>query len=125
MAGGRYDGLISQMGGPSIPGIGWAAGVERLADVPIYATDALVRRATALQLTADARAPVASVPRALWAELGLQPGDRVVLTQGSARAVLPAQCDPTLAANTVRVPAGHPHTAALGAMFGVLAVAKA
>jgi len=30
LAGGRYDGLISQMGGPEIPGIGWAAGVERL-----------------------------------------------------------------------------------------------
>jgi len=31
LAGGRYDGLIQQMGGPSIPGVGWAAGVERLA----------------------------------------------------------------------------------------------
>lgn len=31
MAGGRYDGLIGQMGGPHTPGIGWAAGVERLA----------------------------------------------------------------------------------------------
>ncbi len=31
MAGGRYDGLIQQMGGPSTPGVGWAAGVERLA----------------------------------------------------------------------------------------------
>ena len=30
LAGGRYDGLIGQMGGPSTPGIGWAAGVERL-----------------------------------------------------------------------------------------------
>jgi histidyl-tRNA synthetase len=31
LAGGRYDGLIGQMGGPSTPGIGWAAGIERLA----------------------------------------------------------------------------------------------
>ncbi len=31
MAGGRYDGLIEQMGGPPTPGVGWAAGVERLA----------------------------------------------------------------------------------------------
>ena len=30
LAGGRYDGLISQMGGPETPGVGWAAGVERL-----------------------------------------------------------------------------------------------
>jgi histidyl-tRNA synthetase len=30
LAGGRYDGLIETMGGPPTPGIGWAAGVERL-----------------------------------------------------------------------------------------------
>jgi histidyl-tRNA synthetase len=28
--GGRYDGLIEQIGGPPTPGIGWAAGVERM-----------------------------------------------------------------------------------------------
>jgi len=31
VAGGRYDGLIKQMGGPQTPGTGWAAGIERLA----------------------------------------------------------------------------------------------
>ena len=31
VAGGRYDGLIKQMGGPQTPGVGWAAGIERLA----------------------------------------------------------------------------------------------
>lgn len=31
IAGGRYDGLVEQMGGPPTPGVGWAAGVERLA----------------------------------------------------------------------------------------------
>jgi len=31
LAGGRYDGLIKDMGGPPTAGIGWAAGVERLA----------------------------------------------------------------------------------------------
>jgi len=30
LAGGRYDGLSKQMGGPEAPGVGWAAGVERL-----------------------------------------------------------------------------------------------
>jgi histidyl-tRNA synthetase len=28
--GGRYDGLVEQLGGPPTPGIGWAAGVERI-----------------------------------------------------------------------------------------------
>jgi histidyl-tRNA synthetase len=31
LAGGRYDGLVAAMGGPDTPGIGWAAGIERLA----------------------------------------------------------------------------------------------
>lgn len=31
LAGGRYDGLVAQMGGGDVPGIGWACGVERLA----------------------------------------------------------------------------------------------
>ena len=31
VAGGRYDGLVETMGGPPTPGVGWAAGVERLA----------------------------------------------------------------------------------------------
>jgi len=30
MAGGRYDGLVQQMGGPPTPAVGWAAGIERL-----------------------------------------------------------------------------------------------
>lgn len=30
MAGGRYDGLIEQLGGQPTPGVGWAAGIERL-----------------------------------------------------------------------------------------------
>jgi histidyl-tRNA synthetase len=31
LAGGRYDGLIEQLGGASTPAVGWAAGIERLA----------------------------------------------------------------------------------------------
>jgi len=31
IAGGRYDGLVENLGGPDIPGIGWACGIERLA----------------------------------------------------------------------------------------------
>ena len=38
LSGGRYDGLIETFGGPKTPGVGWAAGVDRLAlmlnDIP-------------------------------------------------------------------------------------------
>jgi NADH-quinone oxidoreductase subunit G len=101
------------------------SGLQRVADVPIYSADALVRRAGALQRTADAHAPIVGLPSALWQQLGLQRGDKVALSQGGAATVLAAREDATLAANTVRVAAGHADTAQLGAMFGAIRVEKA
>jgi NADH-quinone oxidoreductase subunit G len=100
------------------------AGLQRVADVPVYATDSMVRRATSLQLAADARAPMVGLPSALWRQLGLQAGARVLVTQGEGAAVLPAREDATLAAGAVRIAAGHPSTAALGAMFGSVTIEK-
>jgi NADH-quinone oxidoreductase subunit G len=99
--------------------------LERIADVPIYATDAVVRRSTSLQLTADGREPVVGLPTALFEQLGLAEGARVRVTQGAASVVLPARHDASLAATAVRVSAGHPVTASLGPMFGALTVEKA
>jgi NADH-quinone oxidoreductase subunit G len=98
---------------------------ERVADVPIYATDSLVRRAASLQLTADARQPVVGLPTALWKQLGLQAGAKVAVHQGQGGVVLPAREDASLAEGTVRVAAGHASTVALGAMFGPITVEKA
>jgi NADH-quinone oxidoreductase subunit G len=100
-------------------------GLERLADLPIYSADALVRRSPALQATADAKGPVASLPQALWAELGLAEGAQVKVSQDGGAAVLPAVLDASLPANVVRVPAGTPATATLGASFGAIRVEKA
>ena len=96
--------------------------LERIAEVPIYATDAIVRRASSLQLTADARPPTAGIPSELAAERGIVDGTRVRITQGGASVVLPARVDPSLASNVVRVAAGHPLTAPLGPMFGPLEI---
>jgi NADH-quinone oxidoreductase subunit G len=100
-------------------------GLERITDVPIYGTDSLVRRATSLQLTTDARPPVASLSETTWAQLGLDVGASVRVTQGANQIVLPARLDKSLASNAVRVPTSHPLTAGLGAMFGAVAVEKA
>ncbi|MEO1090875.1 MAG: histidine--tRNA ligase [Pseudomonadota bacterium] len=54
IAGGRYDGLIEQLGGPPTPGVGWAGGIERLALL--------------LDETPAAAAPVALVPIGQTAE---------------------------------------------------------
>ena len=101
-----------------------ATGFERIADVPIYEADPLVRRATSLQLTADARAPSVGIPSGLWAQLGLQEGASVRVSQGSASAELPARLDATLNARTVRVSSGGAQTRTLGAMFGPITVDK-
>ncbi len=99
--------------------------LERVSDVPIYAADALVRRAASLQLTADAALPVVSLSSKMWAQLGLSPGMPVRVSQGAGIAILPAQLDATLAPLAVRVPAGHPATTNLGSMFGPISVEKA
>jgi NADH-quinone oxidoreductase subunit G len=102
-----------------------ASGLQRVADVPIYCSDLLVRRAASLHLTADAREPVVGIPTALWQQLGLGEQARVRVAQGEHSAVLPAREDKTLAEGAVRIAAGHTSTATLGAMFGAITVSKA
>ncbi|HRP95241.1 MAG TPA: NADH-quinone oxidoreductase subunit NuoG [Rhodocyclaceae bacterium] len=101
-----------------------AAGLERVTDVPIHFADPLVRRAEALQRTRDAAAPVARASAATLAALGVSPGERVRLRQGQATAELEIRSDDGVAANCVRVPAGHPATAALGPMSGAISVER-
>lgn len=99
--------------------------LERVADVPIYATDSLVRRSAPLQRSADARVPSVGLPSSLWRQLGLAKGDKVMVAQGQGAVVLAAREEPWLADGAVRVAAGHPDTVALGAMFGPITVEKA
>ncbi|MBP0624198.1 NADH-quinone oxidoreductase subunit NuoG [Cupriavidus consociatus] len=103
-----------------------ANGIERIADVPIYHADPIVRRADSLQLTAAARrAMQIALPADLFARLGIQSGDPVRVTQGQGSVVLPAVLEATLPANTVRVPAATPAAVGLGGMFGTVTVEKA
>jgi len=96
---------------------------ERIADVPIYATDAIVRRAPALQHTADAAAPVVGVSTPLWGALRLK--GKVLVSAGETTALMEAREDKTLAEGAVRIPAGHPAMAALGPMFGPVRIEAA
>ncbi|MES2162618.1 MAG: NADH-quinone oxidoreductase subunit NuoG [Pseudomonadota bacterium] len=102
-----------------------STGTERIADVPIYFADAVVRRAESLQKMADAAAPKAHLSTALAQQLGVAAGDKVKVTQGSGSAILVAAVDAKLPANAVRVAAAHASTTALGGMFGSITVEKA
>ena len=89
--------------------------VERVAEFGIYAGDPIVRRAPALQKTADAklsrslRANAATLSR-----LGLSAGDNARVRQGGGEATLPVAIDAALPDGTVRIARGVAETAALG-----------
>ena len=100
------------------------SGLERVSDVPIYQTDALVRRSDALQHTADAADPVAGVSGIVAARMGLVDGDVVRVTQGAWATDLPVRIDATLAEHAIRVSAGTVKSRTLGAMFGPITIDK-
>ncbi len=100
-------------------------GIERIADVPTYFSDAIVRRAHALQQTVEAEAPKAWLSPALAQHIGIAAGGQVRVRQGEGSAVLTAAIDGGLPDGVVRVSAAHSSTAGLGPMFGPLSVEKA
>lgn len=103
-----------------------ANGLERLADVNIYAGDQIVRRSSALQLTRDAkRGNQVGLNQNTFSELGLKEGDAVRVTQGTLSVDMPATLEVNLAPGAVRISAGTMASAKLGSMFGPVTVSKA
>ncbi|MBK7325738.1 MAG: hypothetical protein IPI89_06260 [Propionivibrio sp.] len=103
-----------------------AGGLQRIADVPIYATDPLVRRAASLQQTHDAAAPTARMCASTLAQaLGFVDGESVRVRQAQGEALMTASLDETVPAGCVRVATAHVSTAALGDMFGAINVERA
>ena len=112
------QGLIAQ---PVVP----TSGLQRVAEVPIYATDAIVRRSAPLQATHDALPPRAVMHSDEIKKLGLQPGEQVSVKVGQGSALLTLAVNDTLPKGVVRVAAAHAMTAGLGAMFGTITVERA
>jgi NADH-quinone oxidoreductase subunit G len=104
-----------------------SAGVtlERVTDVPIFRTDAMVRRAQALQDAFASRTPVARMHASTLAQLGVAQGTQVLVKAATGQLVLAAEQDNTLAPGAVRIAAGFEQTAALGSAFGQLRVERA
>ena len=92
-----------------------ASGIQRIAETPIYAADALVRRAPSLQKTRDGAAPMASMNRALADKLGLRDGDSVRVVQGGGVAEVGYAIDDKLPADCLRLAAAREETSGLGA----------
>jgi NADH-quinone oxidoreductase subunit G len=101
-----------------------AAGIARIAEVPIYAADALARRAPSLQKTRDAQVPVAMMNRALADQLALRDGDFVRVVQDGGEVTLPYALDDLLPANCARVALARAETAVLGASDAALTLER-
>lgn len=100
-------------------------GLQRVTDVPIYRTDALVRRSAPLQVTQASRAPVARMSAATLQQLGLAAGQQVRVKSAQGAVQLAAELDDGLPAGTVRVSAGFELSAALGSASAQLQVERA
>jgi NADH-quinone oxidoreductase subunit G len=102
-----------------------AAPLERVGDVSIYGVDALVRRASALQQTADgADAQVRLAPEQARA-LGVEEGDAALVSQGDAHVVIRVALDDRVPMGAVWLPAGRPASAGLGLSCGAVELRKA
>ena len=101
---------------------GSVRGAERVADVPIYFTDPLVRRAPSLQKTRDAQAPLARVNAATLAALKLTDGGVARVRQAGGEAMMKIAVDASMPDGCVRVAAAHASTSMLGPMFGPIGV---
>ena len=117
--------LANAIGGVDLKPEPIAGALERLADVPIYSSDGIVRRAESLQKTKDARAPQALVCRETARQLGLSAGEMVRVRQGGGDALVKLGIEDTLPANCVRIAAAHPASSGLGPMFGEVSLERA
>jgi NADH-quinone oxidoreductase subunit G len=101
------------------------AGLLRIADVPIYAVDAMVRRAAPLQATADADLWQIRVNSATAAKLGLTAAVEAKLAQNGVEVVLPLLLDERLPDSAVYLPAGLSATVGLGGGFAAVQLTSA
>jgi len=99
-------------------------GLERVTEVPIYRSDALVRRSRPLQETPSSAAPTAGIHKDTLDELSLVEGDIVRVRSAQGEAQLRVQCDNRVAKGCVRVATAFDSTAALGSAFGKLTVER-
>ncbi len=117
--------LNNTLAGVEVQATSAASGMQRVSEVPIYATDAIVRRSAPLQATADAATPQVWMHSEELNNIGVKSGMNVKVMQGSGSVKLACHADDKLPKGVVRVAAGHPATAALGAMFGEITVERA
>lgn len=124
LAGGIEGRLSNDIKAPL--GLGQAGtGLERVADVPIYRTDAMVRRSEPLQAAPASKKPAAAMNGRTLTSLGLTAGVKVRVSGGQGTVELVTVQDDAVADRAVRISAAFENTAALGGAFGQISVERA
>ena len=98
------------------------AGLLRVADVPIYAVDPLVRRARSLQASPLARPAEVRLHPAMAQDLGVAGREQVQVRQNGAVVELPLVLDNSVPKGCAWIPAGLPASVALGPAVGPVAI---
>ena len=93
-----------------------------MADVPIYASDSLVRRAPSLQASPLARPVEVRLHPAVASELGVAGRDQVQVRQNGCAVDLPLVLDESIPRGCAWIPAGLNASVALGPAVGPVAI---
>ncbi len=100
-------------------------GLYRIGDVPIYASDALVRRAKSLQKTNDSVAAAVRLSANQAQKAGFEDQQEIVVIQESNRTQLPLIIDPRVPDGAVWISSALPGTEKLGGQYGEVTLEKA
>ncbi len=105
--------------------LGATSGLQRVGEVPIYAVDSLVRRATALQKTKDADQSSVVINSALAEKLGVTEGGKVKYVQAGNSDYASVKIDDGIADDCVWLPAALAISIHMGDTFAPIELEKA
>jgi NADH-quinone oxidoreductase subunit G len=127
------DALAQQLGevsvdnsqcGEAVGVVSFGSGLQRIAHLPLYAVDATVRRAQALQKTLDADVSALCLHSADVGSLGLAAGGRAMVSEKSGSAQMKVTVSDALAEGAALLSMATAETLPLGAPQGTLTVSK-
>jgi NADH-quinone oxidoreductase subunit G len=127
------DALAQQLGevsvdnsqcGEAVGVVSFGSGLQRIAHLPLYAVDATVRRAQALQKTLDADVSALCLHSADVGSLGLAAGGRAMVSEKSGSAQMKVTVSDAVAEGAALLSMATAETLPLGAPQGTLTVSK-
>ena len=98
--------------------------MQRMGDVPMYATDSLVRRASALQKTKEAAHNAVRINSQQAEQSGLIGAEKVKVSQSGGHVYLPLVIDDNIPQGCVWISAAVQSSVSLGDIYGPVELEK-